>query len=76
MAPKRAPRARASDTRSGGNTSQVRPLIEACALAPLPVAKVVEAATMEGTNHNAGALQALKPQNGIDQVPINSSYLD
>ena len=76
MAPKKAPRAGAANTRSGGNMSRERPLVEARAPAPLPATEVVEAATMEGTTHNAGALQALKPRDDIDQVLVNSSCLE
>lgn len=70
MPPRRGQRAGATNTRSGGQVNQARPVVPARAPTPVPAADVVVAAPVEGVNPNARALQASTSQDGINQVLV------
>ena len=76
MPPVRRQRAGATNTRSGGQARLVRRVIPVHTPAPVPV--VVEAVDVakvvpmeEEANQNVGALQALRLQNRLDEVPAS-----
>ena len=65
-------RAGATNTRSGGQVRPVQRVILMRAPTPVPMANVAKIVPMEEeADKNTRALQALRLQDGLNQVPIN-----
>ena len=71
MPPIRNRRTGATNTRSGGPVRPTRQTVPARAPAPVPLVETITRTPMEEDIPNEGALQALKPKDNLDQVPIN-----
>ena len=70
MFPVRNRRTGATNTRSGGQVRPVRRAVPARTPAPTRVVEAATIAPMEEEDiSNAGALQALKPEDDLNQVP-------
>ena len=70
MPPRRGARTGATNTRANsGQANRARSVIPARILALAPVVEVAEIAPIQEADQNAGALQALRPEEGLDQVP-------
>ena len=66
-------RAGATNTRSSGLERPTRQTIPARAPAPTPIVETAMRTPMEEVDiPNEGALQALQPEDNLDQVPANS----
>ena len=66
-------RAGATNTRSSGLERPTRRTVLARAPAPTPIVETATTTPMEEVDmQNEGALQALKPEKNLDQVPANS----
>ena len=74
MPPIRNRRTSATNTRSGGPVRPTRQTVPARVVpTPIPIVETVTRTPMEEVDiPNEGALQALKPEDNLDQVPANS----
>ena len=66
-------RAGATNTRASGLERPTRRTVPARAPTPTPIVEMATRTPMEEVDmQNEGALQALKPEDNLDQVPANS----